>query len=411
MEYLTVSRSVLSGVVCMPISKSVAHRAVICSAIARGTEDRLDLGDETSLPDDIRITREAIRSVLSGEKEIFCGESGSTLRFLIPVAAALGCNVVFTGTGRLPYRPLREYYEAFIGKGVELIYPCSENVFLPLEISGRLMPGGFILPGDVSSQYISGLLMALPLMKGDSTITLANKLESSGYVDLTISVMRDFGVEVYRTAKEFRVSGGDKYSDVDFKVEGDYSAAAFWVVANYLGGNVVLEGLRSDSLQGDRKIIEIISNYNDMRKAKRNCGLRCEQPVLEIDASDIPDLVPALCIAAAATDAVTRICKASRLRLKESDRLLSSVAMINAIGGEAEVTGDGIIIRGKDAPFAGGIVDTFSDHRIAMAASVAGTYSTNGVKLTDHTCVAKSYPGFYEDLMMLGGKVDGFSNR
>ena len=411
MSVLTVYRSELHGGITLPVSKSEAHRAVICSSLAVMRQDSISLGNTESLADDIIITRSAMRDLMSGRREIYCGESGSTLRFLVPLAAALGRSVVFTGCGRLPERPLREYAKAFEGKGTELRFPDRASLFLPLEINGRLQPGVFEMPGNVSSQYISGLLMALPLLAGDSRIVLTSSLESSGYVDITIEVMRRFGVRVIRSGNVFDVKGSQKYSDIEYIVEGDYSAAAFWITANYLGSDVTLKGLSEDSLQVDRNIIELIRNFSDLRDAKRSGSTNCPSPVISIDVSEIPDLVPAISVAAAATDAVTIISNASRLRLKESDRIVSTAQLIRSIGGTAEETSDGLKITGHDGLFRGGHADPFRDHRIAMAAAVAGTYSLNGVSISGYNCVAKSYPDFFEDLIKAGGVVNGFSDR
>lgn len=411
MNPLTIYNSKLCGTIELPVSKSEAHRAIICSSLAKMGNDSVRIEGAKELSDDIRITRQAIRDILSGKKEIFCGESGSTLRFLVPIAAALGRNVIFSGAGRLPYRPMKEYSDAFIDKGAELLFPTDDGVYLPLEIRGRLRPGIFAIPGNISSQYITGLLMALPLLEGDSEIILTTQLESSGYVDITLKVMNSFGIKVERIDDGYSIKGGQHYIDVNYSVEADYSAAAFWIAANYLGGNVELSNLPIESLQGDRRVSDIIEYFSELRKTKRACKANCTSPSLQIDVSGIPDLVPVLCVAAAATDAMIDFINASRLRLKESDRIASVISMINTIGGEAREIPEGIRVHGTEGAFRGGKVDTYSDHRIAMSAAIAGAFSINGVSIDDSGCAAKSYPGFFEDLIKVGGIVHGLSDR
>lgn len=413
-----VASGKLSGTIRVPQSKSIAHRAVICSALSRipltgalqeagqDRADRIDTGPASGLSLDISTTRRAMASLLNGNNEIFCSESGSTLRFLIPIAAALGRTAVFSGTGRLPERPLAEYSEALKGKGVLLEFPSEQGIYLPLRISGRLSPGIFRIPGNVSSQYISGLLLALPMLEGDSRIEIISPLESQAYIDLTIGVMKDFGVSVSRSGASFLVPGRQRYIDADYKVEGDYSQAAFWLTANLLGSDIRLDGLNPDSRQGDKSIGDILDVFYRYPRDGYAGG-----EGIEIDASQIPDLVPIICVAAANTPAATRIIKAERLRLKESDRIASSAALIRSIGGNAEETQDGIIITGSASRLKGGRAASFGDHRIAMAAAIAATATENGVTITDFRCVDKSYPEFFEDMKKVGGVVNGFNIR
>ena len=456
----------LRGDLLVPQSKSIAHRAVICSALARRTLadglpltgllhiDRIDTGPASSLSMDIAATREAMVRLLHGGTEVYCGESGSTLRFLIPVAAALGRTVTFTGSGRLPERPLGEYGHILEGKGVHLEFPGDKGLFLPLRIHGELTSGTFDVPGDVSSQYITGLLLALPLLRGDSAIRITSPLESAAYIDLTLEVMRAFGVRAGRDAADgmmFRIPGGQRYQDVDYTVEGDYSQAAFWLTANLLGSRISLQGLDPSSAQGDRQIEDVLAAYRSIHRpaspeepglpsiedrgvsagsdgtpvgevqpgrstsgadgSSHRCVRTNASGEIEIDASQIPDLVPILCVAAANTPVRTRIVHAGRLRLKESDRIASSVALINAIGGSAEETDDGILLAGSDRPLRGGYVDSAGDHRIAMAAAIAATVTREGVTISDPRCVNKSYPDFFKDLAQTEGVVYGIDLR
>ncbi len=431
---LYVAPGRLSGTVRVPQSKSIAHRAVICSALSRfaaeggltdaayllpedaARADRIDTGDGTGLSADIAVTRQAMADLLRGHRTIFCGESGSTLRFLIPVAAALGRETVFTGAGRLPGRPLAEYGEILGSRGVRLGFPSGTGTYLPLEIRGRLEPGTFRVPGNVSSQYITGLLLALPLLGGDSRIEVTSEIESEGYIDLTIAVLKDFGVTVEREGRVFLVPGRQQYRDIDFTVEGDYSQAAFWLTAGYLGSDIAVEGLRPDSAQGDRRIGELLGRFRVRTAAAAGSGDpdTAGEGAIVIDASQIPDLVPILCVAAAFTPAVTRIVRAGRLRLKESDRIASTAALIRAIGGQAAETEDGIVVTGIDrrtARLKGGRADSFGDHRIAMAAAIAAAATEEGVTIRGWRCVDKSYPGFFRDLVKVKGEVYGIDFR
>ena len=415
MPDIFVAPGQLKGEIRIPVSKSVAHRAIICAALAG--DRNLACSCENGLSEDIRATCEAVSRIIKNEKEIFCNESGSTLRFLIPVAAAMGIETTFTGAGRLPERPLGEYIKIFENKGVKLEF--SKNNFLPVKISGKLKHGEFVVPGDVSSQYITGLLLALPMLEGDSKILVKGTLESAAYVDLTIRVMQHFGVRVERQVNGYFVHGRQKYLQTPYTAEGDFSQAAFWLTANYLGSEINVMGLDPSSVQGDKKIKDILREYSEFNASSgrekhetRNSilynilGKQKEKAVFEIDASQIPDLIPVICVAAANTDAITRIVNAGRLRLKESDRIKTTCALIKAIGGTVAEKKDGIIIRGTGETLPGGVVDSHGDHRIAMAAAIAALNTKNGIKIKNYRCIDKSYPKFFEDFKSVGGTAD-----
>ena len=411
MPDLFIKPGMLTGEIIVPPSKSMAHRAIICSAMAGDLSLAGSFDKETS--NDIIATIKAIKSLLSGENELFCNESGSTLRFLIPIAAALGKAVTFTGAGRLPNRPLAEYRDILSDKGVCLEFPPKGT--LPLKIKGRLKAGEFKVPGDVSSQYVTGLLLALPLLNGDSKVFITSELESAAYVDMTIRVMQHFGVRVERLVNGYFVNGNQKYLKTPFKVEGDYSQGAFWMVANYLGSHIKLSGLESSSAQGDKQIIPIIKEYEELkaspdRSMRDNVkqywsaiiGKKQEMDILEIDASQIPDLIPILAVAGANSNVITKIVNANRLRYKESDRLKTTAQLISNIGGNVVETSDGLIIYGG-TPLTGGDVDSAGDHRIAMAAAIAAITTQNGIRLKNYKCVDKSYPDFFDDFKKAGG--------
>jgi 3-phosphoshikimate 1-carboxyvinyltransferase len=325
---------------------------------------------------------------------IDCNESGSTLRFIIPVAAAIGKSTEFHGRGRLPQRPIDIFIRELGKNGVSFDYQNT----MPFTVSGGLKSGIFKIEGDVSSQFITGLLFALPLLDGDSEIVLTSHLESRPYVDITIETLRRFGVSAEETDRGFSIKGGQRYIARDEKIEGDYSQAAFFCVANALGSEVELHNLNENSVQGDKKILEIISNmcYNG------NIGH------YRADCSDIPDLVPILAVLGAFGSGDSVIYNAKRLKIKESDRLESTSAMLNALGGDVTVTDDGLIIRPTNAMH-GGTVDSCGDHRIVMAAAVAATRIDGEVVIKGAEAAEKSYPAFFDDYRMLGGKANVIS--
>ena len=422
MSRVKILPSVLRGRLEVPVSKSAAHRALICSALAGGG-DPLPPGAELS--DDLLATRNAVRALLSphtGPAALDCGESGSTLRFLIPVAAALGRPAVFTGRGRLPRRPLGVYADCLPPHGVSLegggqpdgLRP-GDGPRLPLTVSGRLAPGLFRLPGGVSSQFVTGLLFALPLLPGESEIVLTSPLESAPYAEMTARALRAFGVSVQQTPSGWRVPGGQRYRPAPgYRIERDWSQAAFFLAAGTLGGPVELEGLDPDSAQGDRAAEGLFRRLGarvewsgGLLRAQAG-GPRALPPPAgtEIDASQIPDLVPALAAAAALLPGRrTRIVRAERLRLKESDRLAAMAEGLNRLGGRVRERPDGLEICGVPA-LSGGTARGYGDHRVVMALAVAALRSRGAAVLTDARSVRKSYPGFFRDYNRLGGKAD-----
>ena len=386
----------LAGTVRVPASKSAAHRALICAALADAPTDiRLNASNRdieatahclaALLGTDIRPVEGGLRVTPSAIRPksalLDCGESGSTLRFLLPVAAALGIPTCFTGHGRLPERPNAALTDALRAHGAGV-----DADTLPMNVQGPVTGGRWALPGNVSSQYVTGLLFALPLLAEDSEIALTTPLESSGYVDMTLDALRQFGIEVLTVSGGWRVPGGQAYrSPGELEVDGDWSAAAFWLAANALGSYVRLEGLRPDSPQGDRAFPDLMGRE-------------------EIDVRDVPDLVPALAAAAALMPQRTRITGAARLRLKESDRLATTAAMINAMGGRAEAEPDGLIVDGG-LPLTGGTVDGANDHRIVMAAAILAAAAQGPTRITGAEAVEKSYPDFFRDFNQLGGRA------
>ena len=404
--------SSLRGEITVPVSKSAAHRAVLCAALA-GQD--LALPENETVSDDIAATRKAAALLLDGKDTpvtLDCRESGSTLRFLIPLAAALGRTVTFTGCGRLPERPVGVYLDCLPPRGVR----CETEGGLPLTVSGTLTPGEFRLPGNVSSQFITGLLLALPLLGGDSEITLTTPLQSAAYVDMTAETMRAFGAVAERTKTGWHIPGNQRYRpNVSFTVERDWSQAAFFLAAGMLGGPVELRGLNPASSQGDRTAEELFRRFG--AQLAWNGGVLTARAgefpdsVPEIDASQIPDLVPVLSAAAALVPGkVTRITHAERLRLKESDRLTAMAQGLNRLGGCVRELPDGLEIAGVEQ-LRGGTAEGCNDHRIVMALSLAALRTESETVLTDAESIRKSYPDFFRDYNRLGGKAYAMGNE
>ena len=353
-------------------SKSMAHRLLICAALARSP---LTIQGGSG---DIQATIRCLGALDTG-LPLDCGESGTTLRFLLPVAAALGARAEFRLGKRLSHRPLAPLTRALTGHGVTL-----SQAGPGLCISGRLRPGGYRLPGNVSSQFISGLLLALPLLDGPSTLQVDGPVESAPYVEMTLAVMGRFGVQVLRQGNGFWIPPGEYRSPGPVEPEGDWSAAAFWLAANALGSRVQVTGLTEDSCQGDRIAPLLLARLGDT-----------------IGLAQTPDLAPPLAAAAAAWPGQTTFTHAARLRLKESDRIAALGAMVEQLGGRARETADGLVIRG--CRLTGGVVDSAGDHRIAMAAAIAATACTGPVRIRGAEAVEKSYPRFWQDYRALGG--------
>ena len=392
----TISQGRISGTIPAIPSKSAAHRLYICAALAEQPTEISCQGTSK----DIEATKACLAAIRQGETLLPCGESGSTLRFLLPVAAALGLEVDFRMEGRLPDRPLAPLDQQLAAHGVTLSRPVRHDL---LHLSGQLRPGDYVLPGNVSSQYISGLLFALPLLPGTSTLTVTGKVESAPYIAMTLDALRQFGVEISRTGNVYTISGQSYHSPGRAVVEGDWSNAAFWLCAGAMSGPVTVTGLDPDSLQGDREVLDILKRFGaDTRQQGTACTVSPGPlTAIDIDAAAIPDLVPVLSVVAAAAEGTTRIYHAERLRIKESDRLRTVSAMLKQLGASVEETADGLLIHGG-RPLTGGTVDSANDHRIAMSAAVASVLCD--VTVEGAEAVSKSYPRFWTDLNILRSK-------
>ena len=403
MKKVSLKNSILNGSVVIPPSKSAAHRALLCSFLAGGGTVSPIINSK-----DMQAMQQAISALKNDEKIVDCIESGNTLRFIIPVAAALGKSVTFIGSGRLPERPLETFLELLPKHNIK----CTSNGKLPLSIEGKLTAGKYEIACNISSHYISGLLFALPLLEGDSEIVLTTKLESKPYIDLTIKVMHDFGVEVSETENGYFVKGNQQYLVRDYLVESDWSQAAFFLVGGAIGNEVALKGLDMHSVQGDKAIVELLKKFGADIKIKENeiISRKADLKGIKIDVSDIPDTVPALAVAAAYANGKTEIVGGERLRFKESDRIESVVSNLKRLGADVEETVDGMIIYGgkglKGAELLG-----YNDHRIVMAFSMAALFADGETVITEANSIDKTYPSFFEDYNRLGGQANVFSNR
>ncbi|MDO4815643.1 MAG: 3-phosphoshikimate 1-carboxyvinyltransferase [Bacillota bacterium] len=403
------------GVAAAPSSKSHAHRLLICAALG-SDRVRIDCGD---ISKDIAATvkcLEALCADISEEnrgllcveprrrytadaKLLLCGESGSTLRFLIPVCGALGESVIFPMEGRLADRPLAPLDNLLRQQGMSI-----EKRGSSLYCSGKLRSGIFEIPGDISSQYISGLLFALPLLGGDSVIRITGKTESSAYIAMTESALRASGIDFEHIGNEYRIPGNQHYRlKGNCTAEGDYSNGAFFLCMGALSERgITVKNMPENTLQGDKAVIDILRRFG----AELNiCGSEItvkkgELRGCEIDASGIPDLIPVLSVIAAAAKGETRIINAARLRLKESDRLAATAALLKNLGGCVTELSDGLIINGG-GNLKGGTADSCNDHRIAMSAAVAACICTEPVTVLNPECTSKSFPRFWENFEQL----------
>ena len=386
---ITIQPGRLQGAVAAIPSKSQAHRLMICAAFA--DSDTTLVCPETTR--DIEATAQCLRALgaeilrtregylvhpaarLPEEAVLDCGESGSTLRFLLPVVGALGVDGTFVLGGRLPQRPLSPLWEEMERMGCRLSRPGENSV----RCAGKLLPGRYRISGGVSSQFISGLLFAMALMEEKSGLEITGTIESAPYIGMTRRALALFQAE---NGRPFRSPG-------NCPVEGDWSNGAFFLAANALGNPVTVSGLDADSPQGDRAVTQLLPR------------LLAVCPT--VDARDIPDLVPILSVVAAAKNGC-RFTGIHRLRLKESDRVASVIAMLKALGGSAFADGDSLTVLGGG--LTGGTVDSAGDHRIAMSAAIAATVCSRAVTVLGAQTVEKSYPSFWAEYRRLGGKYE-----
>lgn len=416
---LTVKSDNICGTARMPSSKSAAHRAIIAAAIAKGTS-RIS---GVTLCDDVKATLNGVCALGANVRfdsddilitgienapqsaEIDCVESGSTVRFLIPLAATYGVNATFVGHGRLPERPLDDIIDALTPHGISCVQLTQKS--LPLSISGISDGSEYRIAGNISSQYLTGLLLSSCVHGGE--IKLSTDLESAPYVDMTVDMIRRFGGSVSVENGKYTVSGSLQARDI--YVEGDWSSAAFLFEAAALGGEVNISGLDEKSYQGDKKCAEIFRKIGadvNFRDGIYNVRKNQIRP-FDLDASQVPDLVPAIAVTLAFADGKSLIYNARRLRIKESDRLKAVADNLEKMGIKTELTDDSLTVFGGIPHSAE--IDSFNDHRIAMAFSAAAVAINGGITVNGAQSVAKSFPDFYKVFNSVGGDVSVINNR
>lgn len=410
--------SVLKGEIKAPPSKSLTHRALICAALSNGQSKITNV----AYSDDILATIDALellgakfekhgsKLIVKGTKRIKapsepinCNESGSTLRFLIPVFSLSNKKISFTGNPSLIKRPQSIFEEIFKKDGNT--FKIDNNNIV---VNGSVTAREYVIKGNVSSQFFSGLMFALPLLEEDSTILLDGILESKAYVDLTIQTLEEFGIEIQELENGYFIKGNQSYEPRNYDIEGDYSQAAFFLVGGVLNGQIKVSDLDHESFQGDKAIITLIKKMNGKVIYMENGFITQSSSTIgrTIDLSDFPDLGPIIALLGSLSKGKTIITNASRLRIKESDRIESTVRTLKKLGANISSTKDEIIIKGKTSLKGGVTVDSYNDHRIAMMVSIAASLSKEKVILTNANAVSKSYPNFFKDYESVQGKLN-----
>ena len=405
----------LTGEVTPPPSKSILHRYIIASSLAKG----ISKIENISYSDDIIATIEAMKKLgakieknnnyllidgsktfdkeyLNNNAEIDCNESGSTLRFLFPLSIVKKNKISFKGKGKLFKRPLNPYFENFDKYKIKYSY-INENEIL---LDGELKSGEYEIDGNISSQFITGLLFSLPLSNENSKIIIRGKLESSSYIDITVDCLNKFGIKIINNSyQEFIIEGNQTYKSGDYEVEADYSQVAFFLVANSIGSNIKINGLNTNSLQGDKKIVDFISQINNWNKNEK----------LMLYGSETPDIIPILSLKACTSKKEIEIINIARLRIKESDRLNATVQELSKLGFDLIEKEDSILINSRKNFIYNNkeivSLSSHSDHRIAMTIAIASTCYNGEIILDNLDCVKKSYPNFWDVFLSLGGKI------
>lgn len=414
---ILITPAKLSGAVTVPPSKSQSHRAIIAAAMAKGKS----VINNIILSDDVLATVEAMekigvkiihnhhqliihgvsRIVFSDDNFIDCNESGSTLRFLLPLLSLSRQKVVMTGQPSLFKRPMAIYEQLF--KDRHLNFQQSDKSII---VDGALTAGVYRLPGNISSQFVSGLMFALPLLKENSVIEIDGELESKEYIDLTIDVLKQFGVAIHPENDKYLIPGNQKYLPTNIHIEGDYSQMAFFSVAGLFGGEITCKNLNPSSLQPDRRVLDIIRQMNGFFEWKDSGYLFHESTTIgcTIDVSQSPDIAPILAILGALSQGTTIIDNAARLKYKESNRLNSTYETLRKMNVKVEMTESSLIIQGQPQ-IDGGIFDAFNDHRIVMAIAIAAIKAKSPVTIKNAEAINKSYPSFFQDYQALGGNI------
>jgi len=415
-DTITLFPTSFDGEVKAPPSKSLSHRAIICAGLSKGTSRLSNI----VYSDDIIATMNAMEQLgvefhkrnnslhVRGLKHfrlsndlVDCNESGSTIRFLIPLFSLTNKLIRFTGKKSLLARPQSIYEDIYKSDGNT--FELKNDILL---VKGSIKPRNYLIDGGVSSQFISGLLFALPLLNDDSTITIQGNLESKSYIDLTISTLKTFGISILETSDGYFIKGNQEYASTNYYIEGDYSQGAFHLVGGVIGGRIKVEDLDHESQQGDKAIVDTIQAMGGRVVFMEN-GYTTEKTQTHssiIDIEDCPDIGPIIALLASVSKGTTHIINAHRLRIKESDRIKSTVETLKSLGANITSKNDEIIVTGRNMLEGGVTVDSYNDHRIAMMVSIASSRCNKEVILTGASAVNKSYPHFFEDFKAIGGK-------
>ncbi|TDT71766.1 3-phosphoshikimate 1-carboxyvinyltransferase [Hypnocyclicus thermotrophus] len=411
----------IKGEIVIPPSKSYAHRAIICASLAKGRSiiENIDYSVDINSTIEIMtkmgakiekngsvLTIDGTDNIKITDIDLNCNESGSTIRFLIPLALARYNRAKFLGKGKLITRPLDVYYNIFEKQGIKYE---TDNGKLPLFVEGELKPDTFIIPGNISSQFISGLMFTLPLLNGDSIIKIKGNLESKAYVDLTLDMLNRFGIEIEnRDYQNFYIKGNQKYKAQNYRVEGDFSQAAFWIVAGLIGENpITLKGMNINSLQGDKEILNIAKRMGGQLDIKEEeiIVYPSKTKGIKIDVSQCPDIGPILSVLGSVSEGETNIVNAERLRIKECDRITASVSELAKLGANIQEIEDSIKIIGVER-LSGNKTDSWNDHRIAMSLAIASIKIDGEIEINNSECVKKSYPSFWKEFTKIGGHLN-----
>lgn len=419
MEKIKITPHPLCGEVTVPPSKSAAHRNIIAAALCKGQSVISPACHSDDIDASLRCVTALGAKVIEKNGAFYitgidktkafgktatldCGESGSTLRFIIPIAAALGVNATFIGHGHLPNRPITPLVDILNEFGVK----CSSDR-LPLTISGKLQKGNYFVSGNISSQYLTGLLFACPITGGSANLT--TPLQSAGYVDLTIKILSNFGVNITQNGGKYTING--QYTPSNQTIEGDWSQACFFLSAAAMGGKIKIKGLDFNSAQGDKSVLEIYKAFGTKIEIKDNClyAEKGELKGVDINCAQIPDAVPALAVTSAVSLGQTKIFGGERLRFKETDRIKTVTHGLKNMGITVDELPDGMVITGGSVK--GGAVSGANDHRIVMAFAVLAAYSVGETVIEGYTAINKSYPNFFEDFKALGGIANVITDR
>ncbi len=414
---IRIEPSFLEGEITPPPSKSMLHRAIICASLSNGKSiirnvnysKDINATIDAFIKAGVDVIKQADSIIINSDgkirfsenEEINCNESGSTLRFLIPLFSQNNIGIYFTGKDSLMTRPLSVYEKLYKKSGITYTLQDSK-----LHVQGRLPAGEYNIPGNVSSQFISGLLFHLPRLGENSKINIVGKLESENYVKMTIDMLLKFGIKIFQAGGSYIIPGNQKYISTDIEIESDFSQLAFFAVAGILNGDIRCRNIDLNSLQGDKAIVKIIANSHGYIKYINNTLFvkKSQTEAIDVDVSQIPDLAPILSLLLAHSSGESRLLNTQRLVFKESNRLLSTYDTLVKLGVECQIDNNALVIT-ETPIFKGGVFDTYNDHRIAMMVSIASVCAKEPIIINNAEVVNKSYPAFYDDFISLGGKL------